>query len=265
MGVNWDDTRLPVVDDPEYIVDKSIEEQRKIISGYKGHPKVDPKMWEEAMNPKHVAISLAGEPTLYPRLSELIEEYHKRGMTTFLVTHGVRPDVLASLDPEPTQLYLSLEAWDEKSFKEFNRPILPGLWNAVMQSLDLLPSFSSPTVIRITLVKGFNDNEGALKGLARLVERGYPTYVEVKAYMNVGYSRYRLTKENMPKHAEVRMFAEKLAELIGYDVVDEQRSSRVVLLSKLEKPIRVGEGCPDGNAGEDLPEGSESVMAESIK
>jgi len=265
LGVKWDDTRLPVVDDPEYIVEKSIEEQKKIISGYKGHPKVDPTMWSEAMEPKHVAISLAGEPTLYPRLSELIEEYHKRGLTTFLVTHGVRPDVLASLDPEPTQLYLSLEAWDEKSFKMFNRPILPSLWKAVMQSLDLMPSFSSPTVIRITLVKGFNDHEKALKGLAKLVERGYPTYVEVKAYMNVGYSRYRLTKDNMPKHNEVRGFAEKLAELIGYKVLDEQRSSRVVLLSRLDKPIRVGEGCPGGNSGEELPEGSEALMAERVK
>ncbi len=265
LGLEWDDTRLPVVDDPEFIAEKTIEEQRKIISGYKGHPKVDPKMFEEAMNPKHVAISLSGEPTLYPRLSELIEAYHKRGMTTFLVTHGVRPDVLAELDPEPTQLYLSLEAWDEKSFNYFNRPVMPGLWNAVLQSLEILPSFSSPTVIRITLVKGFNDNEKALKGLAKLVEKGYPTYVEVKAYMNVGYSRYRLSKENMPKHQEVRTFAEKLAELIGYEVVDEQRSSRVVLLSRIGKPIRVGEGCPGGNAGEDLPEGSEAEISEKVK
>ncbi|WP_238374092.1 4-demethylwyosine synthase TYW1 [Ignicoccus hospitalis] len=264
LGLQWDDTKLPTVDDPAFIAEKSIEEQRKIISGYKGHPKVDPKMFEEAMNPKHVAISLSGEPTLYPRLSELIEEYYKRGMTTFLVTHGVRPDALAELDPEPTQLYLSLEAWDEKSFKEFNRPVLPGLWSAVLQSLDILPSFSSPTVIRITLVKGFNDHERALEGLAKLVERGYPTYVEVKAYMNVGYSRYRLTKENMPTHAEVRSFAERLAEKIGYDVVDEQRSSRVVLLSRIGKPIRVGEGCPGGKAGE-LPEGTEYELSERVK
>jgi tRNA wybutosine-synthesizing protein 1 len=265
LGLKWDDTTLPTVDDPEFIAEKTIEEQRRIISGYKGHPKVDPKMFEEAMNPKHVAISLSGEPTLYPRLSELIEAYHKRGMTTFLVTHGVRPDVLAELDPEPTQLYLSLEAWDEKSFKEFNRPVMPGLWNAVLQSLDILPSFSSPTVIRITLVKGFNDHERALEGLAKLVQRGYPTYVEVKAYMNVGYSRYRLTKENMPKHEEVRRFAERLAEKVGYEVVDEQRSSRVVLLSRIGRPIRVGEGCPGGNAGEDLPEGKEYELSEKVK
>ena len=153
-----------------------------------------------------------------------------------------------------------MRVFHEKSFKEFNRPILPGLWNAINKSLELLQSFSSPTVIRITLVKGFNDHERALEGLAKLVQKGYPTYVEVKAYMNVGYSRYRLTKENMPKHVEVRDFAKKLAERIGYEVVDEQISSRVVLLSRIGRPIRVGEGCPGGYAGEELPEGSEAEM-----
>ncbi len=259
VGVKWDETTLQVVDDPGFIVEKSIEEQRKILSGYKGHPKVDPKMLEEAMEPKHAAISLSGEPTLYPRLSELIEEYHKRGLTTFLVTHGVRPDVLAELSPEPTQLYISIEAWDEKSFKYFNRPIVPNAWKLVNESLEIMSSFSSPTVIRVTLVKGFNDHERALEGIAKLIEKAYPTYVEVKAYMNIGYSRFRLSKENMPKHEEVREYAKKLAEKIGYELIDEQRASRVVLISRLKRPIRVGDGCPGGYAG---PEGPEEVELE---
>ena len=36
------------------------------------------RSFEEAANPRHAAISLAGEPTLYPRLGELIQEFRDR-------------------------------------------------------------------------------------------------------------------------------------------------------------------------------------------
>jgi len=42
----------------------------------------------------------------------------------------------------------------------------------------------------------------------------------------------------MPTHREIRMFAEELAKETGYKIVDESKDSRVVLLSRLEKPIR---------------------------
>ena len=43
------------------------------------------------------AISLTGEPTLYPKLPELIKEIHSRGKTSFLVTNGQHPEVLQKL------------------------------------------------------------------------------------------------------------------------------------------------------------------------
>ncbi len=243
----WEEGRIPWVDDPELIARGSIEAQREILSGYKAHPRVDPKMLEEAMNPKHVAISLTGEPTLYPRLSELIEIYKKKmGMTTFLVTRGIRPDVLANLDTEPTQLYVSIEAWDKKSYMEFNNPIAPRLWELTLKTLEILPSFSSPTVIRFTLIKSFNMHDKALESWAKLVELAQPTYIEVKAYMYVGASRQRLKPTDMPRHIEVLQFAKKLADLTGYNILSQQVASRVVLLSRLSKPVRVGKGCPDG-------------------
>jgi tRNA wybutosine-synthesizing protein 1 len=42
----------------------------------------------------------------------------------------------------------------------------------------------------------------------------------------------------MPRHREIREFAMRLAEETGYNIIDESKESRVVLLSKLEKPIR---------------------------
>ncbi len=246
IGMHWDETRLPVIDDPEILVEESIRVQREIISGYKGNPNVDPEMYREALEPRHVAISLTGEPLLYPRLGELIREYHRRGLTTFLVTHGVRPDVLASLEEEPSQLYISLEAWSKEKYLEFNRPIVPRAWDLVMETIDLIPSFKSPTVFRITIVKGFNDNMEAIKGFKKIIEHGNPTYVEVKAYMYMGYSRGRLKPDNMPSHGEIREIARKIADETGYMYLSESIPSRIILLSRIEKPVRHGKGCPDG-------------------
>jgi tRNA wybutosine-synthesizing protein 1 len=57
--------------------------------------------------------------------------------------------------------------------------------------------------------------------------------------MHVGFSRLRLGFKNMPTHQEIRDFAAQLANETGYNVLDEAPESRVVLLSRLEKPIRL--------------------------
>ncbi|MEF8832505.1 MAG: 4-demethylwyosine synthase TYW1, partial [Candidatus Thermoplasmatota archaeon] len=85
-------------DDPEKIVERSLEAQKELVSGFGGEERCSKEMWEEAREPNQVAISLAGEPTMYPHLGELIREYEKRDMTTFLVTNGTRPNMLENLD-----------------------------------------------------------------------------------------------------------------------------------------------------------------------
>jgi tRNA wybutosine-synthesizing protein 1 len=75
---------------------------------------------------------------------------------------------------------------------------------------------------------------------AKLVEKANPTYIEAKAYMHIGFSNLRLSFDRMPMHKEVKVFAEQLAEKTGYKIIDEAPESRVVLLSRLEKPIKVG-------------------------
>ncbi|MCS7108490.1 MAG: 4-demethylwyosine synthase TYW1 [Sulfolobales archaeon] len=246
VGTGSDDlTKLPGVDDPEFIADMAILEHRRTVSGYKN--RTSKEMFREAMNPKHVAISLTGEPTLYPRLSELIAEFHKRGLSTFLVTRGVRPDVLASLREEPSQLYISLEAYDEGTYAHFNRPLIPKAWDLTLKTLEILPSFTSPTVIRITLVKGFNMDDKAVKSFKKLIEVSQPTYIETKAYMHVGRSINRLGRSSMPSFNEVMEFAKSLSNEVGYNIVSYSLASRVVLLTRLEKSIiRFGNGCTKG-------------------
>ncbi len=230
---------LKKVDDPEYIVEESIKQQRRLIVGYKGDPRVDKKKWEEAMNPKHVAISLIGEPTLYPRLGELIEEYHKRGFTTFLVTNGTMPEVLENLDPLPTQLYVTLAAPNEDIYRKLLVPLIRNGWSRLMKTLEILPSLNTRKVIRHTLVKGWNMEQ--IEEYAKLDSIAEPDFIEPKAYVFVGYSRERLTINNMPSHEDIRTFSKKLASLTGYHYTDEKEDSRVVLLSKDKNPEKLSD------------------------
>ncbi len=52
--------------------------------------------------------------------------------------------------------------------------------------------------------------------------------------MWVGFSQLRLEKKNMPLHEETKEFAERIAEHCDYDIIDEKKESRVVLLMKKE-------------------------------
>ena len=218
------------VDEPAGILDGAISAQRKLLSGFGGNPNVDKKKFKEAQEPKHCAISLAGEPTLYPKINELIEECGKRGMTSFLVTNGMHPEVLGHL-VEPTQLYISMVAPDSETYKAICQPTVPDGWGRLNWSLELMPSFKCRKVIRLTLVKGLNLKDPA--GYAKMIEKTEADFLEAKAYMFVGFSRKRLAMGNMPMHEEIKKFAGELARETGYSIVDESEPSRVVLLKKM--------------------------------
>jgi tRNA wybutosine-synthesizing protein 1 len=236
LQIRWDEMKLPSWDAPAEVMQESLKAQAKILSGYKGNSQTNWRKFREALRPRHVAISLAGEPTLYDPLGELIRAFHSRGFTTFLVSNGTVPSKLAELSEEPTQLYISVCAPNEEVFKRVCRPQVPEAWARLNETLSLLPSFQCPTVTRMTLVKGRNME--AVDGYAELVERADPTYIEAKAYMHVGFSGLRLEYKSMPSHGEVYDFAVRLAEKTGYMIIDESVESRVVLLSKRKRPIR---------------------------
>ncbi len=220
------------IDDPEFIIEESIKLHRKLLVGFKGNPKANLRKWEESRNPKHVAISLIGEPTLYPRLGELIEYAHKKGMTTFLVSNGTMPEVIENLDPLPTQLYITVAATNKEMHEKVCRPLIPDSWERLMETLSLFPSLKTRKVIRLTLVKGLNMED--VEGYAKIIEKYEPDFVEPKAFMLVGSARERLKIENMPRHEDIMNFARKLAELTSYELVAEKAESRVALLMKEE-------------------------------
>ena len=183
-------------DEPEAVFEQLIEAQRLLISGYKGDERCDMKLWKEAQNPAQVAISLSGEPTMYPYLSDFIGICKRRGMTTFLVTNGTNPEVLERMDNLPTQLYVTVAAPDEETYRKVCRPLIGGGWQRLNRTLELLPSLKSRTrtTVRHTLVEGYNfhpgdENEAA--EYAKLDEQADPMFIEPKGYVFVGGSRTR--------------------------------------------------------------------------
>ena len=225
-------------DDPEQILDGLVEGQRRLLTGYKGNPACSPEMYREARHPNQVAVSLSGEPTMYPELGGFLELCHERGMTTFLVTNGTFPEILAELDPLPTQLYVSVDAPNEDIYKRLCVPISGSAsWDRVKETLELLPSLDTRTVIRHTLVRDYN--LGHESEYAALLDLAEPDFVEAKGYMFVGYSRNRMTIENMPSHKEIREFSAGLARRVGMEVLGEQEASRVVVMGKDKGKMRI--------------------------
>jgi len=240
LGINWEQTNFPPeeAEDPEAIVEGCLEAHRRTLRGFGGNPRVSRGFLEEALNPVHAAISLEGEPTLYPRLGELVEAFFKHGFkSVFIVTNGLRPDVLSSLSHEPSQLYVSLCAPDEETYRRTCRPLVPDGWRRLMETLELLNSFNCPTVLRHTLVPGLNMHSPA--GYAKLASIADATYLEPKAAKSVGFARRRFGYDEMAWHRDIRAFAEELAKMSGYRILDEQPQSSIVLLSRLEKPKKL--------------------------
>lgn len=215
-------------DDPKTIIDEAVKAQNNLLCGFFGNDKANKEKLEESKTPTNAAISLAGEPMLYPEIDELIAEFNRRNFTTFVVSNGQCVDKLKNLENEPYQLYLSLDAPTKKIYNNVCQPQISEGWGNLNQSLDTLASFNSRTCIRTTCVKGRNMTNP--EKYAELIKKASPDFVEIKAYMCVGSSRHRLTPDNMPTFDEVKSFAQKIGENCGKKIVNESEVSRVVLL-----------------------------------
>lgn len=221
------------LDDPKEIVDGFIREHKELLMGFWGNSSVDKKRLYEAMEPKHVALSLTGDACLYPKLPELISEIDSRGMTSFLVTNGTLPQMVKKLIGTPlTQLYITLPAPDEETYEKMCDPLLENGWEKIMESLQLLKFFKR-SVIRLTVGKEMN--MFAPEKYADIIKNVEFDWLEVKAAMPIGFAQYRMTKDNFATHQEIAEFSKKIAELAGLKIIDEKENSRVALLSKEDR------------------------------
>ncbi|MDD3177957.1 MAG: 4-demethylwyosine synthase TYW1 [Candidatus ainarchaeum sp.] len=232
------------INEPKEIIDNLFEERKKLLNGFGGNPKVDKEFYKEALIPSHVAISLAGEPTIYPKIGELINELKSREeiKTIFLVTNGLEPKRLKELNDKnnlPTQLYLSIEACNYDMHLKINRPKIKDSWQRLNETIKLMPILNCRRVVRFTLIKGLNDSLEYIDDFLKMFEETQTDFIEIKSYMFLGESRENLKKENMPTHTEVENYAKEIEKRSeNYSVIDRQVASRIVLLKNKNSKYR---------------------------
>lgn len=230
---------------PEGLIERRVASRKDIIDVHL-----------EAANPKHVAISYDGEPTLYARIGELISEFRKRNISTFVVTNGTFPERIARLQETgslPTQLYVTLAAPDKETYLKVCSSVKPYFpvhedhWERLNKTLGMLSSLDCRTVIRITSVRGVNMIHPL--GYREIVQRSRPSFLEVKGFSisgnapriserlgetDLGYKNQDLLKNALryaPTHEEMVDFARKISDDYRlFPHVNESELNRQVLM-----------------------------------
>ncbi|MCT7611253.1 radical SAM protein [Aliarcobacter butzleri] len=152
----------------------SVDEIIKAIKeSFKNHPKIDV-----------ITITCNGEPTLYPKLSELIDEINKiKGETkTLILSNGSTIykkevfDTLLKIDI----VKLSLDCISEKCFKKLDRQ------NKSVEIDKIVPSmieFSQKTtkdfVLEVLFVKDVNDKDEEIELLFNAVKQINPKRIDI--------------------------------------------------------------------------------------
>ena len=219
-----------LVDKPQMILEESIQAQQQLLVGFGGSETSNKKLLQDSKTVKHVALSLTGEPIIYPKINELINLFHQQNISTFMVTNAQYPEQIRDLKPV-TQLYVSVDAPTKEMLKEVDKPLFKDYWERMNRCLELLALRKERTCVRLTIIKCVNDDY--INDYIKLLKIGKPDFIEIKAYMYIGQSREILKEENMPLHEEVVDFSKRLAvNLDDYEIVTEHVPSRVVMLAK---------------------------------
>ncbi|ORM40369.1 S-adenosyl-L-methionine-dependent tRNA 4-demethylwyosine synthase [Babesia sp. Xinjiang] len=226
-------------DDPDFLAEESVKAHLKLIKELRGIFDTKSERLSEAMNVRHCALSLVGEPIMYPQINELLFELHQRHISTFLVTNAQFPKEMEHLR-QVTQLYLSIDGADETTLKNTDRPLFRDFWARFQRCIQLLRTRKERTVFRLTLVKNFNisEQQDEISDYGRLIELGEPDFIEIKAVTFCGTVHDNaITMKNVPWHDEVIRYAEALVDATAftrenYAIACEHRHSCCVLIAK---------------------------------
>lgn len=261
------------VDEAAQLLREALAAHRSMINEARGIQGALAERVAEGMEPRHCALSLVGEPIMYPRINQFVHELHLRRISSFLVTNAQFPDALRALRPV-TQLYLSIDAPTKEQLQvrrpparprrasrtsrapayaarvhrgrcrlqAVDRPIFEDFWERFLECIRILAEKPERTVFRLTLVNGWNlDQIGAY---AELVALGRPDFVEIKGVTYCGKSDASpLTIKNCPFHEEVRKYSADLCARIcaaggSYGVASEHAHSNSVLLARSDFCVR---------------------------
>ncbi|KAJ7995621.1 hypothetical protein DPEC_G00246480 [Dallia pectoralis] len=218
------------MDPPEKILLEAVENHQNMIRQFRGVPGVRAERYEEGLQVKHCALSLVGEPIMYPEINAFLCLLHTQRISSFLVTNAQFPQEIRSLVPV-TQLYVSVDASTKDSLKKIDRPLFKDFWTRFLDSLKALGEKKQRTVYRLTLVKAWNVDE--LKSYSELISLGQPDFIEVKGVTYCGESSAStLTMANVPWHEEVIHFVQQLVDMLPqYQIACEHEHSNCLLIA----------------------------------
>jgi len=193
----------------------------------------------EAMNPNHAAISLDGEPFLYPKLDGLVSEFRNRNMTTFIVTNGTLPEKIESLNSLPSQLYITLPAPNKEIYKKVCRPMIKDGWGKISDTLDLVESLSCRSLVRLTAVKNLNLSENYIKDYIKLIDKANPNFFEIKGFTlqarALNINKRLNTEESIqyyfPTYEYLEDLALKFEEIGNFPLIYKNKASRDFLFA----------------------------------
>lgn len=245
-------------DSPLEIIEGAIKAQQKLLTGFKIDQNSDKKQLsranqeklKEAQQPNQFALSLTGEPTLYPHIGELITEIRKRGATSFLVTNGLQPKVIQKLIDDgtlPTRLYVSVNTSNKEAYDRFHRSLKENAWAKLNETLNLFGQLKGmrKSVFRMNLVRGLNMDDKYISEFAEMIKNCEPDFIEIKGFMSVGFARERIGYDKMPTHSEMLLWVKKLEDSLsgtGYVLQNEHEASRAYVLCKKKEDLLIRRG-----------------------
>ena len=74
------------------ILDGAMENHYRMLKSMNGVPGVLEERLQEARRIRHCALSLVGEPIMYPHINEFVDMLHERKISSFLVTNAQFPE-----------------------------------------------------------------------------------------------------------------------------------------------------------------------------
>jgi wyosine [tRNA(Phe)-imidazoG37] synthetase (radical SAM superfamily) len=131
-----------------------------------------------------LTITANGEPTLYPHLSELIDEINKiKGKTKVLILSNAASiddpkvqDALLKLD----EVKLSLDCATQNCLKKLDRSHSGiDVENIKSGMLDFKSKYKGPLIIEILIVKTLNDSEEEISKLNAYLSKLQPTRIDI--------------------------------------------------------------------------------------
>ncbi|KAG5512034.1 hypothetical protein GH5_07988 [Leishmania sp. Ghana 2012 LV757] len=196
-------------DPPELLIAQGMAGHYQMIKQMRGVPGVTPERLAAAMQIRHCALSLVGEPIMYPQINRFCALLHQQHISSFMVTNAQFPEQLRDLQPV-VQLYLSIDAPTPEELKRIDRPLFEDYWDRCLSCVKELAKKRQRTVFRLTLVKQYNTDN--VKAYADLVEMGQPDFIEVKGvtYCGTSPSSTLNMKDNVPRHDQVMGFCKAL-------------------------------------------------------